>query len=121
MNSVKLWNFKRISDRTELNRTNPSSPQRTISELFEFFDYFFVSFERSSVRNQSTEQNSSSSSHECIILSSSSSSSVSFEPIFFSKTRKYPKSSSVVRRGELVFNSVRQTLKIREFQCNKLK
>jgi hypothetical protein len=39
---------------------------------------------------------------------------------FSKKLQKYSKSWSEVRREEVIFNSVRQTLKIRKFLCTKM-
>jgi hypothetical protein len=49
LNTVKLANFKRLANRTELNT---SSSRRTALELFDYFCVFFI---KSSVRFDRTE------------------------------------------------------------------
>jgi hypothetical protein len=50
LTTVKLQNFKRLPNRTELNT---SSSRRNALELF---DYFCIFFERSSVRSNRTSK-----------------------------------------------------------------
>ncbi len=112
MSTVKQSNLNKISNRTKLSRTSSILSRRIVPELFRIFLIIFVFFCKNfgSVRsNRINQLNIIQYLHH-----QNASYSAYFE-VRFDRTKLFIKKTH--EQYELVFNSVRQTLKLRQFHC----